>query len=127
MNASATVVVDRPIEDVFAYVSDVENMDDWVAGVGDTRLVEGDGSGVGDRYESTYTYRGETTDMDVEVTAFDPPNRLGITDPEGPFAFDGQRELEESGDGTRVTNSISTAADGRVTAVLFTVFRPVMR
>lgn len=127
MKASASSEIDRPIDDVFEYVSNVENMDEWVVGVSDTERVSGDGTSVGDRYESFYTYRGETQEMKFEVTEFEPPHRFGITAPEGPFAFDGTLELEATERGTRVTNTIETEADGRFTAFVFTVFRPVMR
>ncbi len=127
MKASASTTIDRPIDDVFAYVSDVENTSEWVAGVGDTTLVDGDGTGVGDRYESEYTYGGNTSDMDFEITDYDPPRRLGMTAPEGPFAFDGTLELEAVDGGTRVTNTIETGSDGLFTTITFTVFRPVMR
>ncbi|WP_435334567.1 SRPBCC family protein [Haloarchaeobius sp. TZWWS8] len=49
MRATAMITVSRPVADVFEYISDVEKMGQWVVGVGKTRLVEGDGSSVGDR------------------------------------------------------------------------------
>jgi uncharacterized protein YndB with AHSA1/START domain len=127
MKASATIDIDRPRDDVFAYVADVEQMEHWVVGVGETALVEGDGTGVGDRYETTYSYGGRDTEMAFVVTEYDPPTRFGITAPEGPFAFDGLLELEDVGDATRVTNTIDAGSDGTFTTVMFTVFRPVVR
>ncbi|WP_435360158.1 SRPBCC family protein [Haloarchaeobius sp. DFWS5] len=127
MKATATVTVDRPVADVFEYISNVERMSEWVVGVGETTRVAGDGTGVGDRYESEYTYGGKTHDMTFEVTEYESPTRLGITAPEGPFAFDGLLELEAVDGKTHVSNTIETGADGRFTKFMFTVFRPVMR
>ncbi|WP_435154846.1 SRPBCC family protein [Haladaptatus sp. DFWS20] len=127
MKASATVEVFRPIDEVFEYIANVENMNQWVVSVGETKRVSGDGTGVGDRYESSYTYGGKTHDMNFEVTEYESPTRFGITAPEGPFAFDGRLELEATERGTLVTNTIDNEADGRFTAFMFTVFKPIMR
>ena len=127
MKASATVDIERPIEEVFDFVSNVENMEQWVVGMGETKLVVGDGENVGDRYESRYSYGGRTSDMEFEITTYEPPHRFGMTAPEGPFAFDGLVELEETDRGTLVTNTIDAGADGRVTAFVFAVFGPIVR
>lgn len=129
MKATATIEISRPIDDVFAVVSDVEQMGKWVDGVGEATRVGGgsDGVAVGDRYETTYSYGGRETPMTFEVTTCEPPTRFGMTAPEGPFAFDGLVELREAGGRTHVTNTIETGSDGTVTAVMFTLFRPVMR
>ncbi|MFC7202551.1 SRPBCC family protein [Haloferax namakaokahaiae] len=127
MKASATVEVRRPIEDVFSYVADVEAMDEWVVGVGETRRVSGEETTVGTRYESTYTYGGRTQPMVLELTAIDAPHRLEMTAVEGPFPFDARLDLSETPQGTLVTNTIDNKPDGRFTAVMFTLFRPLMR
>ncbi|WP_410766620.1 SRPBCC family protein [Haloferax sp. DFSO60] len=127
MEASATVEVRRPIEDVFAYISTIEAMSEWVVGVGETHRISGDEATVGARYESTYSYSGRTQPMVLELTAIDAPSRLEMTAIEGPFPFDARLELAETPSGTLVTNTVDNKPDGRVTAFMFTVFKPVMR
>ena len=126
MKAAAKIVVDRPIEEVWDYIADVETMDRWVIGVSETAKVN-DIDGVGARYESKYTYAGTTHDIVYEVTSFEPPSRFAITAPTGPFAFDAEIELRETGQGTELTNVLDTGADSRFTAVMITVLRPLMR
>jgi uncharacterized protein YndB with AHSA1/START domain len=126
MKATAKIVVDRPIEEVWDYIADVENMERWVVGVSETAKVN-DIDGVGARYESKYTYAGKTHDMAYEVTSFEPPTRFAITAPTGPFAFDAELELRETGQGTELTNVLDAGADSRFTTVMFTVLRPLMR
>ena len=125
MNASATIDIDRPIDDVFAYLADPRNMEQWVVGVSDVRAV-GDETGVGARYTSDYTYSGRTQEMTYEVTGYEEPTRYAIRG-EGPFPFEGELTLEPTPMGTRVTNTIDAASDGRFTTVMFTVFAPRMR
>lgn len=126
MQASASIDIDRPIGDVFEYVSDPYNMEAWVAGVSHVTLVDEDPSRAGARFESDYTYGGRTVRMAYEVTAFDPPERYA-TRGEGPFPFAGELRLEPTADGTRVTNSIDAASDGLFTSLMFTLLRPVAR
>ena len=126
MKAAAKIAVDRPIEAVWGYIADVEHMDRWVVGVSETTKVN-DIDGVGARYEGTYTSAGRTHEMAYEVTDFEPPTRFAITAPTGPFAFDAEFQLRETGEGTELTNVLDAGPDSRFTAVMFTVLRPVMR
>jgi uncharacterized protein YndB with AHSA1/START domain len=126
MQASATIEIDRPIEDVFEYVSDPYNMEAWVVGVSGVTLVDADPSRVGARFESDYTYGGRTVRMAYEVTASNPPERYA-TRGEGPYPFTGELTLEPTPGSTRVTNTVDAAADGRFTSITFTLFGPIVR
>ena len=127
MEATARRVVTRPIEDVWEYVSSVENMGEWVDGVSDVRREDGDDLGVGSRFSSKYTYRGETFDVDYEVTAYEPPNRLDVRSTDGPFPFAGSIRLTEVDGGTEVSNTIDAGSDGLVTSAIFAVLGPLLR
>lgn len=127
MKSSAAIDVDRSIEEVFAFVANVENMERWVDGVGDARLASDGEVAVGSTIESDYTYRGKTFEMDMEVTAFEEPTRFGTRATEGPFPFDGLVELEEIPGGTRVTNTIDAGSDSWMTTVIFTLGGPIVR
>ena len=127
MKASATHTIDRPITDVFTYIASVENMGEWVEGVGEATLVSGDGTSIGDRYACAYTYNGRTTPMELTVTAYDPPHRFGVTATEGPFPFDGVITLEATETGTQVTNTIDAGTDSRATTIIFRLFGPLLR
>jgi carbon monoxide dehydrogenase subunit G len=125
MKASATTEISLPTTTVFEYVSDPHNMPAWVTGVDDVDLLD-DPTRVGARFESDYTYGNRTVRMTYEVTAYEPDERYA-TRGEGPFPFAGELTLEPTSDGTRVTNTIDAGSDGILTAVMFTVLRPVAR
>ena len=127
MEATARAVVDRPIGDVWEYVSAVENMGEWVDGVSDVRRNEDGELDVGSRFSSKYTYRGKTFDVDYEVTAYDPPHRIDMRSTEGPFPFAGSLRLVEVDGGTEVANTIDAGSDGLATSAIFTVFGPLVR
>ena len=71
-----TAVLDTPIEDVWAFVSDVTNQDHWVAGMSGSAVVGGGAIGVGSEVTGTSRFRGQDDTVIVEVTEFEPPRRV---------------------------------------------------
>ncbi|MAG35854.1 MAG: hypothetical protein CL878_06390 [Dehalococcoidia bacterium] len=127
MRAETRIEVERPIEDVWAFVADIENMGQWVDGVSEPRMSNGNDMGEGATFTSKYTYGGKTHTLDYEVTAYKPPKRLAMRSTEGPFPFDGELDLETVGGGTLVTNTIDAGSDGTFTTVMVALFGPVLR
>lgn len=125
--ASASMMIDKPIEEVFSFAADVDQWDQWVEGVSQPRRISPGELGVGSTFASKYSYSGLTHDVTYEITAFDPPNRHAIKAVSGPFPFAGIMELETSDSGTKVTNSIDTGSDGNVAKAKFEKFLPLLR
>ena len=70
------LVVENPLDQVFAFVGDFANSAAWDPGVDRSRTV-GDGPvGVGTRYELMVRFGGRRLPMTYEVTEFDPPDRV---------------------------------------------------
>ncbi|MEU8005008.1 SRPBCC family protein [Catellatospora sp. NPDC049111] len=79
------IVVDRPVAQVFAYLSDVRNDQQWWSGIHSSRRI-GDG-GVGTFYELDATLLRVRHQTRIEVTAQDPPYRQTITVRSGPLPY----------------------------------------
>ena len=127
MKATAEITIERPANEVWDYVSDVTNMDNWVDGVEGAREVSESSLSVGSLVQSKYSYRGKTFDMDYEVTKYEPRRYLGMRSTKGPFPFDGLLELREEGEReTRALNTIEVGSDSLFTSFMFTVFAPLM-
>ncbi|GAA1565184.1 SRPBCC family protein [Kribbella sancticallisti] len=60
------VTVDKPVETVFAYLSDFETTTEWDPGTVSTVKVEGDG-GPGTRYQNTSSFAGRETELEYVV------------------------------------------------------------
>jgi hypothetical protein len=97
-----SVVIERSIEEVFAFVADNENDPQWCIPVLDTTRIAGDAPGVGARYTfgadaGLMTARGE-----LVIVSFEPPERIawkGFS----PFShFDGYYELKAVKGGTTI-------------------------
>jgi carbon monoxide dehydrogenase subunit G len=81
MEATMTVLreeleVERPLEEVFAFVGDFSNAERWDPGVADSRAVTDGPVRVGSRYALTVLFNGRRLPMTYEVTDYDPPNRV---------------------------------------------------
>ena len=72
MHVERIFTVSRPIEDVFDYLSDFENTNEWDPGTIETRRTGGDG-GIGTTYANTSTFAGRRTELTYETVGFDRP------------------------------------------------------
>ena len=127
MKASATLLIDKPISEVWDFVADIRNMDKWVNGVSDPTPTSQGEWGVGSTFTSGYTYAGKTHTVAYEITGFDPPNRISMRSTAGPFPFEGCTELLEEKDGTRLVNTIDAKPTNAFLAVWFAALGVILR
>jgi uncharacterized protein YndB with AHSA1/START domain len=80
------IEVDRPVEQVFAYLSDLRHDPHWWGGIHSSRRIHGDG-GVGTRYELDATFLRVRHTTCLEVIAQDPPYAQTITVRSGPLPY----------------------------------------
>jgi len=93
------VVIDAPIERVWAVLADIEGQPRWMADMKSVRLLTPPPVGVGTRGESTVRILGMSVTDPVTVTEFQPPTRFSV-EHEGAFTGSGTFELEPGADGT---------------------------
>lgn len=75
MHVERTVIVPRPVETVFDYLSDFTHTNEWDPGTIETTRVSGEG-GVGTRYANTSEFMGRRTSLEYETITFERPTRL---------------------------------------------------
>jgi carbon monoxide dehydrogenase subunit G len=102
---SGTTVIDRPVEDVFAFLADGQNDPKFSPRVQEIRKATDGPIGVGTVFASTVKDAGMTTKREFELTEFEAPTKIrwtersknAITVPRGGY------DLVAEGGGTRVT------------------------
>ncbi len=72
-----TVTIQRPAEEVFAFLADFENIPMWNYAIEETSKASAGPVGVGTRYRQTRSVPGRSVE-DFEVTVFEPARRLAI-------------------------------------------------
>jgi uncharacterized protein YndB with AHSA1/START domain len=115
----ATVVIDRPIEEVFAFLADGENDPKFSSRVLEIAKQTDGPPGVGTVYASTVKDAGMKTKREFELTEFEAPRKIRwaetsknlVTAPEGGY------DLSPAGDGTSVT--FFNVLEGHGPGVLF--------
>lgn len=93
------VVVDAPLEDTWAVVSDIPSQPEWMHEMKRVTITTPGPVGVGTRGEATVRIFGIAVTDPVEVTAFEPPTLFAIRH-EGLFTGGGVITLEPGADGT---------------------------
>jgi uncharacterized protein YndB with AHSA1/START domain len=81
------ITIDRPIADVFAVLTDVEQTGTWFPGNVQERWTSPPPRGVGSTRHAVVTVFGRRTENDAVVTAYEPPHRAVMegTSPNAPF------------------------------------------
>jgi uncharacterized protein YndB with AHSA1/START domain len=101
----ATVVIDRPIEEVFAFLADGENDKKFSPRVLEIAKTTEGPPGVGTVYASTVRDAGVKTKREFELTEFEPPTRIRWkeTSKNMVMAPEGGYDLAPADGGTRLT------------------------
>ena len=100
-----TVHVGRPVEDVFAFVSDCRNDPTWCQRVLECTQVEGDGPGANARYRVVHRPQRlrPAMELDVRVQTFDPPYGMTLVEQDTDGTFNVAYVLRSEDGGTRIT------------------------
>ena len=94
------VVVERPLDEVFAYVANPGNVPEWQSGV-----LETDFAGemrVGARWREVRTFLGRRVEATLEATAYEPTGEFALRVASGPIPFSVRHFFAPAAGGTRI-------------------------
>ena len=98
-----SVVINRPVADVFAFVADPANNVKWQEGLVESHMTSSGPMGVGAQITDIRKFLGRDMDSKLEVTAFEPNKKFSEKVVSGPLKFEISQDFESSGDGTKVS------------------------
>lgn len=108
----ASIIINRPVEEVFAAVIDFNSHPQWRGGLLKAEVTSRGPLGAG----STYTYdmqvMGRKIETTGEVVAYEPPTAYAWKATSGPFPLRGRVSCEAVADGTRVTETVEAEPGG---------------
>jgi uncharacterized protein YndB with AHSA1/START domain len=102
VRAEESIFIERPIEEVFAYLTDLECAPEWQTNVLFLQLESPGGLRVGARLIELRKFLGRKLESVVEVTEYDPPHRYTTKVQSGPIPFEISNAFSGSGGGTRI-------------------------
>lgn len=100
---TSSVVIARPTEQVFSYISDFENMPEWAHDVAYCRKTTGGPAGPGTTYEIGQVRMGRAYPSTVRLVEFDPNRRISAEAKVGPLDLRLDFVVEPVEQGTQVT------------------------
>lgn len=109
--AEHTVVVERPPDEVFAYLTNLRNVPAWQSGSVEVREPEGS-LGVGTTYVQVLKFLGRRIETTLEVVEFEPGQRFSLKTVAGPIPFEVRHTLEPAGTGTRLNVTLEGKPGG---------------
>jgi len=98
-----SVVIDRPLEEVFAFATNPANNAKWQEGLVESRLVSSGHIGVGSQITDVRKFLGRDMDSKLEVTAYELNKKFSEKVVSGPLQFEIIETFEPSVTGTKVS------------------------
>jgi uncharacterized protein YndB with AHSA1/START domain len=99
----SSVLIDRPIEEVFAYATDTNNLAQWAGPVVDSKITSEGPVGVGTTSSRTTQFLGRHVESIYEITEYEPNSRYADKTTSGPVPMTSRILLEQVGGRTKVT------------------------
>jgi uncharacterized membrane protein len=96
------VAIERPVAEVFAYITDVSNLPEWQSTAEEARWEDGSNIGLGSRMRERRTFLGRTLETTLEVTAYEQDRRFDLKAVGGPLPLTVQHEFEPANGRTRI-------------------------
>jgi uncharacterized membrane protein len=112
-HADATIVVCKPVHEVFNFLSNGLNNSLWRSTVTDVRLAVGKGAAIGSLYrQGVKGPNGQRVEGDYQITAIKQNEEIDFQVVTGPTKPKGRISLVGVGDGTRVKFVLDYATKG---------------
>ena len=107
-----SLVINRPIGEVFAYMADPANNSQWQSGLVESRATSEGPVAVGARGMEVRQFLGRRIESTYEITQYEADKNLGFKVISGPIPMEGGYTFESIEGGTRVAFEIQGEVGG---------------
>jgi uncharacterized membrane protein len=107
-----STLINRPIEDVFTYVSDLQNGPQWQTGLFEVRRLSQGSLGIGTQFASVRKFMGKKLEGVVELVVYEPNCKIVIKAPSGSVPFEQTFLFEPTTEGTKLSTVIQLYTSG---------------
>lgn len=126
MRLEKSITVARPIDVVFAYVTNMDNVKAWLP-VKDIRALSAGPMCVGATYAQTAVFMGRQFDSTIEVTRYDPPHLFAFKMIKGPFPLTNTMNFAITPDGGTTLRVIGEAEPGNALNFIGPFVTPIVK
>ena len=103
INLDLGTLVDRPMKDVFEFVSNLNNMSKWNSAVVSLQQVTPGQVSVGTKFKSVGEMMGRRIEGEVQVTSYEPDTKTGFQMNAGPMQINVTISFKPVGTGTKIS------------------------
>lgn len=103
INLDLGVLVDRPIKDVFAFVSNPNNMSQWNSAIVSLQQATPGAVAVGTKFKTVGEMMGRRIEGEMQITALEPDTKCGFQVNAGPMQVNLTLSFKTVGTGTKVS------------------------
>lgn len=122
------VTINRPIDEVWEYVSDIRNDVEWFTGIKAVRMVSAGEHGAGTELELDIHLFGWRFTSHMRITDFVPPGWMTMLSVRSPINYSATYRLEPANDGTGTTFMLDAhVIAGSVYRLFGPAFTPLLR
>jgi carbon monoxide dehydrogenase subunit G len=107
-----SVTIEKPVEEVFKFLTDVERQPDWVGPIQSSKITSSGPLGEGSTVQQAMKVLGRRFDATLEITGYQPPNRYEFKGKSGPMHVHFRFALTPEGNGTRVRQTVDGESSG---------------
>lgn len=111
-HVEARIMIEQPVEAVFAFMVNLENSPQWQSGLVEARQTSVGAIGVGTRGVAVRRIMGRDFTLEGEITAFEENTSFTLTSVSGLVQGVSVHEFREVGGGTSVSLSIEASMTG---------------
>jgi carbon monoxide dehydrogenase subunit G len=104
--------IDRSVNDVFAYITEIGRFPEWSTVVQEATITSAGSLGVGSTFRTTAHFLGRRFQTDNVVTVYEPPHVFAGKVTSGPVQYEVTTTLQPEDGGTHVTWAIEGEAAG---------------
>lgn len=107
-----STVIKRPTEEVFAVMSNAENILKWQSGTIEAEKTSDGPIGVGTTWRSVSRFLGRRIESESEFTEYELNRKLGFKSKSGPIQFEVRMTFERVEGGTRINTKFEAEIGG---------------
>ncbi len=106
------ITINRPVEEVFAYVSDLPHSTEWQPGLLEVRPITKGPAGVGTQYSGVRKFMGRRMESVIEYTTYEPNKKLVFKSISGNSPMVQSFLFEPTAEGTKLTARLELQTSG---------------
>lgn len=112
IKVESSIVINRPVEEVFAYVGDQRNTPQWQSGLVEVKRLTDGPPGIGTKHSFVRKFMGRKMEASNEYVAYEPDKRITFKTTSGPVPLEASYLFESLTAGTKLTSRIEMEAAG---------------